>query len=305
MNSKKICVDEKNNVAPDAMFGTLPISIYEQDASSPDCSGIKHRHSEAQISVVIEGQVKFSLADGENVLKAGEAAFFNCNRMHEARSAAPGSCKYICFKFNPAAVSGGGEYGIAERYIEPITRLSAQDAAFFDEADSGKVAGLVDEMCRTLEAQKPCYEIEINILLQKLWIVIYKQLETEETTIRNTSYSEKLRIDMLCDFIHKNYSEKITLDDIADAAHISKGECCRVFKRLFHTTPFQYLVYYRLNRSIELLTETDYSISEIAQHVGFCSSSYYTKCFRKEYNCVPHKYRQELHKFEEPKIKHN
>lgn len=305
MDSKKICVDEKNNVAPEVMFGTLPISIYEQDTSNNDCGGIRHRHGEAQISVVTEGQVKFILDDGERVLKAGEAAFFNCNRMHEAHSAAQGSCKYICLKFNPAAVSGGGDYGIAERYIDPITKHSSQDVAYFDEAESAEVAALVDEMCKILEAQETCFEIEINMLLQKLWIVIYKQLKTEGAPVRNTSYSEKMRIDMLCDYIHKNYSEKITLDDIANAAHISKAECCRVFKRLFHTTPFQYLEYYRLNRSIELLTETDYSISEIAQHVGFCSSSYYTKCFRKEYNCVPHKYRQELHKFEEPNIKHN
>ena len=47
------------------------------------------------------------------------------------------------------------------------------------------------------------------------------------------------------------------------------------------------------------LSETDKSISQIAQSVGFCSSSYYTKCFRSEYNCTPLKFRQAQHRLAE------
>ena len=98
----------------------------------------------------------------------------------------------------------------------------------------------------------------------------------------------------MCDYIHKNYAEKISLNDIANSAFVSKGECCRIFKRVLQLSPFQYLVRYRLKLSVQMLSETDYSIAQIAQQVGFCSSSYYTKCFRKEYNCAPHRYRTEL-----------
>lgn len=301
MNSKTIRVDEKFNVAPEVMFGALPAVLYEQDAGSADCRGIKHRHSEAQLSVVTEGQVRFVLADEERILRKGEAIFINCSRLHEVYDAAEGSCRYLCLKFNPAAVSGGGDYGLYERYVEPVTKLSSQDALYFEGETADEVAGLIEEFKAVYEGGEPCHEIRINIILQKLWLIIFGSAETGDSMTHKASYSEKMRIDMLCDYIHNNYSEKITLDDIANAAHISKGECCRIFKRLFHTTPFQYLVYYRLSRSIELLTETDYSISQVAQLVGFCSSSYYTKCFRKEYNCVPHKYRQDLHKFKDPK----
>ena len=88
-------------------------------------------------------------------------------------------------------------------------------------------------------------------------------------------------------------------NDICDIMRISRGECCRIFKRLYGTTPFQYLVHYRLTRSVYYLSETDKSISQIAQSVGFCSSSYYTKCFRSEYNCTPLKFRQAQHRLAE------
>ncbi len=68
-------------------------------------------------------------------------------------------------------------------------------------------------------------------------------------------------------------------------------------------TPFQYLVHVRLSKSIDFLTNSDHSISQIAQYVGFCSSSYYTKCFRKEYGCVPLKYRQRANRLNTPAAK--
>ena len=89
--------------------------------------------------------------------------------------------------------------------------------------------------------------------------------------------------------------ERISLKDIADAAHISKGECCRIFKRIQHTTPFLYLISFRVAQSVKLLSTTDYSVAEIAQQVGFGSSSYYNECFKKEMGCTPSQYRKNFH----------
>ena len=299
MKSQLVLTDDSMTVEPEVMFGGLPVSVFEQNVRT---DGGKHRHSEAQLSIVTEGSVRFVFADGERTLEKGQVIFINCMRLHEAHAAAEGQCSCRCVKFNPAVVGGGADYGIADRYIDPVTKSSAPDWVILREDAALAVRGYVAELTGHIEGEKSGYEIRINILLQEIWLRIFDAvMDGSQNPAHSTSYSEKLRIDMLCDYIHKNYAEKITLEDIANSAHISKGECCRVFKRLFHTTPFQYLVYYRLSRSIELLTDTDYSISQIAQHVGFCSSSYYTKCFRKEYNCVPHKYRHELHTLDEHK----
>ena len=299
MKTKKISVDDRQYVAPEVMFGELPAVLYEQRAAD----GVMHRHSEAQLSLVTEGSMLLRLPDDELLLSAGDAVYINCNRLHEALPADERGFVCLCLKFNPAAVGGGGDYGLQEKYVEPVVRTSAQNVLTFGPEACTEIKKLLAETEELTESGADCPEIRLNILLQRLWLLIFAAAGREEERTQSVSFSEKQRLDMLCDYIQKNYAEKITLDDIANAAHISKGECCRVFKRIFHTTPFRYLVYYRLNRSIALLMETDYSISEIAQHVGFCSSSYYTKCFRKEYNCVPHKYRQELHRPETAGIK--
>ena len=146
-----------------------------------------------------------------------------------------------------------------------------------------------------LSARRPGYELRAHILVSEIWLSLYEQTIPVPDGPRGVSLTEKKRMETLRQYIQDNYREKISLDDIASAAHISRGECCRMFKRLYSMTPFQYLVRYRLARSIYYLSETDRSIAQIAQSVGFCSSSYYTKCFRSEYQCTPLRYRQSQH----------
>ena len=85
---------------------------------------------------------------------------------------------------------------------------------------------------------------------------------------------------------------RITLNAIAEAAHISRGECCRVFQRTDRISPFAYLRSYRIHQAEKLLLYTSLSVSEIAFQTGFESSSYFIACFKKELHCTPLEYRQ-------------
>lgn len=60
----------------------------------------------------------------------------------------------------------------------------------------------------------------------------------------------------------------------------------------------QYVIEYRIQRSIELLQLSERSITEIAYEVGFNSTSYYINQFRKTMNSTPLRFRRELNKRE-------
>ena len=92
-------------------------------------------------------------------------------------------------------------------------------------------------------------------------------------------------------FIQENYKEKISLEDIAESGNVGKTLCAKLFKKYSSRTPGEYLIHYRIQKSVELLTETDMSITEISYSTGFTSSSHFTKTFREVMGCTPHKYR--------------
>jgi transcriptional regulator GlxA family with amidase domain len=93
-------------------------------------------------------------------------------------------------------------------------------------------------------------------------------------------------------FIHGHYMEKITLDDIAASGMMCRSKCCRLFKQTLRRTIFEYVLHYRIRKSLSLLTDTGMNITEIAGRCGFNSASYYTELFNKIVGMAPREYRK-------------
>lgn len=53
---------------------------------------------------------------------------------------------------------------------------------------------------------------------------------------------------------------------------------------------FDYLLSFRIEKSLPLLVDQQLSITEISNLCGFSSSSYYTKVFREHMGCTPTAY---------------
>lgn len=276
---------------------TSKLRLLNQCISSATKTTGSHRHREPELLLVTDGELRALLTGRELVLHEGEGLFINGGAAHGLVANSKDGANYLSMSFSPDCITGTDDTKLVSRYIEPIT--SAKELDYIPLRGSGwanDICDIMRQMQSAASAKRPGYELRLKILLSEIWLILYENCIPDLSTSRSVSHTEKARIDILRKFIQENYTEKISLDDIAASAHISRGECCRIFKRLYDTTPFQYLVHYRLTRSVYYLSETDKSISQIAQSVGFCSSSYYTKCFRAEYNCTPLKFRQAQHR---------
>ena len=65
-----------------------------------------------------------------------------------------------------------------------------------------------------------------------------------------------------------------------------------IFKQMMNMTITEYLLEYRLSRSMELLEKKDLNISEIAEMTGFCTVSYYITAFKRKTGDTPLEYRK-------------
>ena len=73
--------------------------------------------------------------------------------------------------------------------------------------------------------------------------------------------------------------EKLTLADISAQVNICPSECCRFFKKYMKESLFAYLLAFRIEKSLPLLSDPHLSITEISNQVGFASSSLLYKDF--------------------------
>ena len=62
---------------------------------------------------------------------------------------------------------------------------------------------------------------------------------------------------------------------------MSVGHCGRLFMQVLQTTPYEYLINYRIKKSLELLGKEKTIISQIALEVGFNDVSHFIQSFKK------------------------
>ena len=66
----------------------------------------------------------------------------------------------------------------------------------------------------------------------------------------------------------------------------------RVFRKATGQTPIEYLVRLRIQRAMDMLRNTDLTVTEIALEVGFNDSNYFTRQFRRILGESPRSFRQ-------------
>ena len=93
-------------------------------------------------------------------------------------------------------------------------------------------------------------------------------------------------------YIQEHYRENITLEDIASAVHLGKSTAMEIFRQGIHQSPVAWLIHFRLKQAAILLSSTEKKITAIADEVGFESSTYFCRRFRKLYGMTPNEYRK-------------
>ena len=98
----------------------------------------------------------------------------------------------------------------------------------------------------------------------------------------------------LQEIIQANLSDpEFKINDIAEMVHMSRASFYRKIKGVLNMTPNDYLRLERLKTAARLLRDKRYHINEVCYMVGFSSTSYFAKCFQKQFGVLPKKYASE------------
>jgi AraC-like DNA-binding protein/mannose-6-phosphate isomerase-like protein (cupin superfamily) len=92
-------------------------------------------------------------------------------------------------------------------------------------------------------------------------------------------------------FIQKNFRDPIRVEDLADIANLSVSHLQRKFRKIYDTTPISYINKLRIHDACEMLKDESNSMTHIAYHCGFGSSSFFSRQFRQALGESPSAYR--------------
>lgn len=119
---------------------------------------------------------------------------------------------------------------------------------------------------------------------------IFKENSVTDNTLQESKPDnmDKDFISILKNTIHKNIGNiEYNVENLSSDMGLSRVQLYRKVKAITGVSVVDLMRKARLQRGKQLLENTDKSISEIAYEVGFSSPSYFTKCFKDEYNKLP------------------
>ncbi|MBB3128815.1 AraC-like DNA-binding protein [Paenibacillus rhizosphaerae] len=105
------------------------------------------------------------------------------------------------------------------------------------------------------------------------------------------NWPEKVRL--AAEYMDVNYRSMISLDQLSDRLGWSKYHLLRTFAAAVGQTPSEYLNRVRIEQAMRLLRQTDMSVEQIAEQVGYSGGSYLIKVFRKMTGLTPGGFRSE------------
>ena len=157
-----------------------------------------------------------------------------------------------------------------------------------------QVAQCLDMLTREAEQARPGYEVVCQDLLHVLLMLLLRRREFVPQAAPGVQRSSR-ECSLVRRYMDSHFKENITLDQLAALAHLNKFYLAHAFQKEYGISPMRYLTARRIRESRFLLTETDHSLSHIAQVLGFSSPSYFSQCFRRMEGVSPKEYRQ-LHR---------
>jgi AraC-like DNA-binding protein len=275
--------------SPDLQVASLALRLDQFINYTVDC----HWHEELEFTIITEGTMSYFVNDVTYQLSKGMGIFVNSDRLHFS---GPGTenahdCRYTCLQLHPSLLRGNTH--IESRFVDPFLYDPERDALVLSPETGWQRQALscLTDLTRAAREQSDGYELYLRSQFFFLWSLFYKNA-LAETGIPAGRTELMKSLKKMIGFIQAHYTERITLDDIAASSVMCRSKCCRLFKQILHQTIFEYLVHYRIRKSIKLLTDTGMSIAEVAGRCGFNSASYYTETFNKITGMTPRDYRR-------------
>lgn len=93
-------------------------------------------------------------------------------------------------------------------------------------------------------------------------------------------------------YIADHYAFDIPLERLANIACMSESKLKSCFKRQFGCSVTQYIQGRRMSQAEHLLIDTDFTMGQIAQMIGYTTSSRFAELFKKSTGILPIEYRR-------------
>ena len=226
----------------------------------------------------------------------GNVTQINCGEMILLR---PG----VWHSYKPDLETGWEEFWIGFKgpVIDERAKLGFLSKTIYRVGVSEDIVSIYNDAIKIAIQEKPSYQQylagTVNMLLG---LAVYRDTNHDVPT---DYVSEK--IDTAKHLIRSRFNENLDLEEIARDTGMSYSWFRKKFRELTGISPAKYILGLRIQEACRLLSESEFSIKEIAWRLNFDDASYFSAMFLREVGMSPKEYRSKFNagdRYTQPKL---
>jgi len=150
--------------------------------------------------------------------------------------------------------------------------------------------GLLNEIYLSICSESPLKLVECSSLLYQFLIKLRACVQPD---LLSNALSPYKQLQPVINYMEQNYFLSLSLNDMAAIIKVTPYHLCRLFRRAFHMTPFQYLTRLRIQKAKEYLIQVPgATVKEASQKVGYSDVSYFCAVFKKYEGVTPAEFKK-------------
>lgn len=259
--------------------GTAKLLNVASSRYGGDWHSVPHTHNHMELFFIVGGKGQFLINDQLHPVDANNLVIINPNILHTEVSLNAQPLEYIVL----------GIEGVE------LAASSTSDVQFniLDRHESVEISGCLRNILREMEQKNTGYE-DVCQAFMEILIIRLMRTTTLAVPAEPLAISTNRQCAAVRRYIDLHFKEALTLEQLAEEGHMNKYYLSHAFKREYGISPINYMISKRIEESKYLLAETDLSLSQIAQLLGFSSLSYFSQVFRRSQEVSPKEYRNSL-----------
>jgi AraC-like DNA-binding protein len=248
---------------------------------------LSHWHHLMEIITVSQGEMILRVRDEVYELKSGDIILINPNEVHTAESKTD-LLIYDCFQIDLFLLSDELS-DIQQKFIR--NKFITERCFIKANLKRTNAKAFIDRMVGIGEERESLERITRQLMI---YLARSQRQFLEDEDVKDLiHYKHTLsQIKSTVGLMQEQYRQKITLEDLAKMANLSTIHYARLFKRVMHYTPIEYLNYIRIQNAISLLVNTQLSVAEIAMQTGLNDSNYFSRFFKHYRAMTPTAFRK-------------
>lgn len=231
-----------------------------------------------ELIIVDQGELIHYVEDQEFIAKKNDCFIYAPNQKRRQQIAAESVTSYISIIFSAT--------GLTHSAVNQVIHLGSQNTQ------------MIERMIELSNIRSSDNYIDDELILNLKSIllrIVQGEANTNEgpTTSMRENYENEL-FQTMVEFIEQNVEVHNQVSDLVEHFSLSRSTIQTLFNKFVNMTPKEYINRVRLNRSKQMIRDTQLTLSQIADQLGYGSIQYFSRAFSREFGMSPSNYAKSI-----------